>query len=529
MYLIHQLLEQNAERFSERDAIVYQDQCISYQALADSAKRLAHALLAHGVKPGNRVAIYLDKGIEAVISLFGVLKAGATYVPLDPLAPPQRIAVILEDCGVTTIISPHARLAQLQPHLTQRCALKFHISSDNPTIPGDKLKEITWQDVMEEDSKDFIEIPMVESDLAYILYTSGSTGTPKGVMVSHRAALCFIQWACERFQLAPEDRVLNQAPLHFDLSIFDLFSTLMAGATLVLPPPGLSVIPHSLSTFLASQKISVYYSTPSSLIALILHGNLQGQEQYALRLILFAGEVFPPEHLRQLMQAIPEACYFNLYGPTETNVCAYFEVKDAPATGTQAIPIGKASANTELVVLNAHGVVDREGELYVRGPTLMSGYWGRPEQTKQCMIENSQQPYLYRDRLYRTGDQVRRLDDGNLMFLGRLDNMIKSRGYRIEPEEIERILVRHPDIDEAAVVPVPDLRIGNTLSAIVACHVHPAPTVRELKRLCAKHLPDYMVPQRIEVIESLPKTSTGKLDRARLRDQASKTQDPLNR
>jgi len=242
--------------------------------------------------------------------------------------------------------------------------------------------------------------------------------------------------------------------------------------------------------------------------------------------VLFAGDVMPPRHLHRLMQAITDAGWFNLYGPTETNVCTFFEVTAPPDAELTSIPIGRACANFELLVVNAEGEQvegGREGELWVRGPGLMTGYWGRARQSAESFAPNPLQPGLFGDRFYRTGDRVRRETDGNLTFLGRLDNMIKTRGYRVEPEEIESLLLRHPQVTEAAVVPMHDETAGTLLKAVVAHGANPPPSMRELQRLCAQNLPDYMIPRHFDFTTALPKTSTDKLDRTSLLTNARKS------
>ncbi|MGH8552751.1 MAG: AMP-binding protein, partial [Methylococcales bacterium] len=264
--------------------------------------------------------------------------------------------------------------------------------------------------------------------------------------------------------------------------------------------------------------ISVFYATPAMLTTLVNHGAIDKLLWQPLRLILFAGDVMPPRPLRKWMETIPTARYFNLYGPTETNVCTWFEVRRPPHEDQARIPIGCACPHVETRIVNAdHATVARgqAGELWVRGPSLMSGYWGRTEHSAAAFAPDPLQPACAGGLFYRTGDRVMADSEGNLIFLGRLDNMIKTRGYRVEPEEVEAVLTRHPKVTEAAVIAVRDENEITLLKAIVA----PAgekPEIRELKRWCAKRLPDYMIPWHIEFTASLPKTSSGKLDRALL-------------
>lgn len=523
-YLIHQLLIDTAAHHPEQTAIESGERQLSYRELDQLTSQLASTLRTLGVHIGERVALHLDKSPEAVIAMLGVLKAGAVYVPVDSRSPLPRAATILADCGVRVVIGSRARSLAIWDHLPpESCVLErlITVEPDQVGVPPDP-RVLAWPDALTPESVTEPG-PQTEQDLAYILYTSGSTGTPKGVMISHRAAMSFINWAHDQFGLDRGDRVLSQAPFHFDLSIFDLFVSFKAGATLVLPPPDIAFAPADYGRFLDQAAISVFYATPAILTTLISHGRLEDHSWRHLRLVLFAGDVMPPRHLHRLMQTITGAGWFNLYGPTETNVCTFFEVTTPPSTEQTRIPIGWACANFELMVVNAEGeqVEDgQEGELWVRGPGLMTGYWGRAQQSAEAFAPNPLQPGLFGDRFYLTGDRVRRETDGNLTFLGRLDNMIKTRGYRVEPEEIERLLLRHPQVAEAAVVPVHNETAGTLLKAVVAHGENPPPGMRELQRLCAQNLPDYMIPRYFDFIDTLPKTSTGKLDRTLLRTNA---------
>ena len=507
-YLLSQLLIHSAARYPDNIAVVHESRQYSYRALDETSNRFAHRLQAAGVVRGDRVGLYLEKSLEAVAALFGILKLGAAYVPLDPAAPAQRIAYIVANCQMKALVSTTAKAAALQEALTAQGHLPAVVATDD---------ESAWQRV---NTSELPDPGTIEHDLAYILYTSGSTGNPKGVMISHRAALTFVDWACETFSVQPTDRVSNHAPFHFDLSTFDLFATIKAGGIVVLVPPALSVFPLNLAKFIAEQRITIWYSVPSALTWLVLYGNLAQFDLSHLRTILFAGEVFPVKYLRQLMTLIPHAGYHNLYGPTETNVCTWYTVPPLDPDRTEPISIGKGCANSEILVLGEQQqpvAPGETGELCVRGPGLMRGYWGLPERTAQSLIPYVAYPHLGPEPLYRTGDLVREEADGTYTYLGRRDNQIKSRGYRIELGEIETALYSHPDIEEAAVIPIPDDEIGNQIKAFVVLRNGQALTRSALEAFCAARLPKYMIPYQLEVRSALPKTSTGKIDKVQLR------------
>ena len=383
-----------------------------------------------------------------------------------------------------------------------------------------------WTAVAGESGEPLAEERAIETDLAYILYTSGSTGTPKGVMISHRNSLTFVDWAAAAAGLSEQDRVCSPAPLHFDLSVFDIFATCRAAACLTVLPEGAATFPVSIARWLEAERISVWYSVPSVLTLLACYGSLQQFDLPGLRMVIFAGEVFPPKHLARLIAELPHPRYLNWYGPTETNVCTAFEVPAGWADDHPA-PIGKACANTEVFAVTSEGRrVSRpgeEGELYVRGPSLMRGYWGQPAKTSEALVRN---PFRaeYDELVYRTGDLVTLEPAGNYAYLGRRDSMVKVRGYRVELGEVEVTLHRHPAIREAAVLPVPDELLGSRLRAVVTADGGSNLTRESVLDHCRRWLPSYMVPDIVEFREEMPRTSTGKVDRAGLAQEPTEVE-----
>ena len=437
------------------------------------------------MQPGDRVAIWAPKSPATVATLYGIMRTGAAYVPIDPLSPPARVQGIVDDAGARVLCADARRIGSVEA--PARLDVATDVSGLDATPPGASS----------------------EPELAYILYTSGSTGRPKGVMLTHRNALAFVEWTVERFGVHAGDRLSSHAPFHFDLSIFDLYGASLAGASLHLMAPGEEGLGASMAAAIEREQISVWYSVPSALT--LLAGAAKHEQLASMRVVLFAGEVFPPKHLRRLAELVPAATLANLYGPTETNVVTYHVVGGLPA-GDEPLPIGRACEHAETFALDDAGrrVVEGEvGELWVRGPTVMRGYWGDSDLTAARL----------RDGAYRTGDLVRPLAGGEFGFVGRRDHQVKSRGYRIELGEIESVLVGHPQVSEAAVVALPDERLGNRLVAFVAAGGGVGEA--ELRGHCAKALPRYMVPAAIGVDGELPHTSTGKIDRQALAARAA--------
>ncbi|MFB8056958.1 amino acid adenylation domain-containing protein [Kitasatospora purpeofusca] len=507
---LHQLLRDAAAAHPHRTAVVDGARTLTYAELDAWSDRLAARLLASGVGRGDRVGLHLDKSAEAVAGIHGVLKAGACYVPLDPQAPLSRLRGIAEDCAVSALLTGPRRGGGASPDDLPGLKAVLDLT-DDPADTGELLP-------------DPVDTGVGPDDLAYILYTSGSTGRPKGVTLTHGNGLAFVRWAVAEFGLGPEDRMSSHAPLHFDLSILDVFGAAAAAAALVLVPARASAFPVELAQFVREAGLTVWYSVPSVLTLLLRQAGLEADPFPELRLVLFAGEVFPTPQLRRLMTLMPAARLVNLYGPTETNVCTWYEVAQPPVTD-DPVPIGRALPGVAAVVVTDVGGIATEpgesGELLISGPTVMRGYWNDPVRTEQVLVPTpvgasgaGGGPWAYR-----TGDLVRLGADGNLVFLGRRDHQVKTRGYRVELTEIEAALHAHPAVVECAVVAVPDELVTNRL---VACVVAAEGTTGlALSKACRDRLPRYMIPDRFELVDALPRTSTDKTDRRALVERFS--------
>ncbi len=529
-HLLQHLLTESAARAPRSPAVASKGLFLTYQELDRLSNQVARTLIGRGVAPGDRVGILAPKSAASVVAAFGVLKAGACHVPLDPKSPATRLSSIMRDSGIGVVLAD-------EETAPQAAALRDSVPQLRAVIVAGPLWEpggwqpaaalpagpavLPWETVLAEPDEALAQDRAIETDLAYILYTSGSTGTPKGVMISHRSSLTFVAWAATCAGRSEQDRVCSPAPLHFDLSVFDIFATCQTAACMVMLPEMTSTFPARLAEWMEQERISVWYSVPSILTMLATYGSLEGFDLSALRAIIFAGEVFPVKHLTRLMAELPGARYLNWFGPTETNVCTSFEVPAAEdaAELTAPVPIGKACANTEVFAVTSEG--DRvsrpgeEGELYVRGPGLMAGYWGQPCKTREVLVSNPFQE-AYDDPAYRTGDLVTLDADGNYVFLGRRDGMVKTRGYRVELGEVEAALCTHSAIREAVVLPVPDELLGSRLRAVIVADGSGTLTRQEVLEHCLRRLPRYMVPDVVEFCEALPRTSTGKVDRTRL-------------
>jgi amino acid adenylation domain-containing protein len=513
---LHGYLDRAAADHPGRTAVIDTDgRRICYRDLAALSDRVRDRLRASGVGPGDRVGIYLRKSIDSVAAIYGILKSGAAYVPVDPGAPPSRNAYILDDCAVRAVIVEGRFLDGLRGASSRSDEACAFIRIDE-VGGGEGLSAVLDR---EQAGSPAPAVPSAEpspEDLAYILYTSGSTGRPKGVMLSHGHAVNYIDWCVETFRPTPEDRFSSHAPFHFDLSILDLHTALRSGASLALIGEAAGKDPATTAELIADRGITIWYSTPSVLSLLVQFGRLEERDGIELRIVLFAGEVFPIKFLRRLRRILPRPVFYNLYGPTETNVCTFYRIPDRiPEERVDPYPIGRPCANARTRVVDAEGndvPPGEPGELCVAGPPVMSGYWNLPEQTERAFLTDASG-----ERWYRTGDIVVEEPGGDYVYAGRRDRMVKRRGYRVELGEIESALYRHPRVKEAAVVALPDEESGVRVRAFLACDGE-APSIIEMKSFCAEHLPLYMVPDVFSVLDELPKTSTDKMDYQTLKE-----------
>ena len=460
-------------------AIVEEDRVTSFRELFEQAASLALRFVEYGVQKHDRIALVLPKTTEAIVSVFASLLAGAIYVPIHPKWPKERIETTLADCTARLVIEGDTyplRITDRQTGATMPWLLPSTALTDVDTLPRADI-----------------------GDPALILFTSGSTGRPKGVVLSHRAVSAFVNWSAREFQICSSDRIACPSPLGFDLSTFDIFNMALRGATCVLVPDHVVWMPRFLVQFVIETRITCWYSVPSILAGMLREGRMAEHEYPGLRVILFAGEVFPGPNVARLQAAVPQADCANLYGPTETNVVTWCRLPRG-FDGSRPLPIGRPCPYASVTVDAP------SGELLAGGDSLMSGYWNRPEDTQRAFVT------LEGTQYYRTGDRVSLAPDGSYSFLGRLDRQVKRRGFRIELGEIEAALARHEDILEAAVVAAEDELVGTVITAFVRARAAGAVGLAKAKAHCARTLPLYMLPDHILFLDTIPKSSRGKID-----------------
>jgi amino acid adenylation domain-containing protein len=520
-YLLHQLLAAQAARHPELVAIIDRDQSLTYAELAAQSQVVARALRERGAGPGTPVGLWMEKTATAVAALYGILASGAAYVPIDPQSPPGRAARIVEGCGmrhlVTSACMADKRLDALLAEVPGGVA---HVLVTEPPGQGRAAGDL---DLVVRDHgavRAAGQGEPIDEDLAYILHTSGSTGRPKGVAITHRNALCFVDMCVDFFGVTAADRLVGHAPLHFDLSVFDLFVAAAAGAACVLMPSFFSGFPHKMAEQVETHRITVWSSVASALTLMHDRGRLDRHRLDSLRAVIFSGEVMPVRVLRALRPHMPGAVFYNVYGQTEANSSMFHRADRIPEDDAARLPIGRAFPNFEVFALDDDGrVIDQpgvEGELYVRAGTVAAGYYGDAERTAAAFVPDPRAP-ITGGRVYRTGDRVILDEQGEYHFRGRTDNLIKSRGYRIELGEIELALSACDGVGRAAVVAVPDDSVGHRLHAFVSPRDGATLSAETLRAQLGRLLPEYMVPEHVTVRDELPQTSTGKVDRNALR------------
>ncbi|MDD5275159.1 MAG: amino acid adenylation domain-containing protein [Methylovulum sp.] len=500
--LIQQLIEQQVAQTPNSIAVVYAQQSLSYDALNRQANRIAHYLLGLNLRPDDRVGVFMERSLELVAALLGILKAGGAYVPLDPSYPTERIAVMLADSAPVAILTQ----AALQERLPQ-------LAAEAPVLALDSAQALFTLTMQADTNPDPKALGLTSQNLAYIIYTSGSTGQPKGVMNQHDGVVNRLCWAQHEYRLGGDDRVLQKTPFSFDVSVWEFFLPLLAGARLVMARPEGHQDPHYLAGLIVSAGVTMVHFVPSMLQVFLEQAELG---RHRLRRVLCSGEALPYALQSKFLTRWPEIELHNLYGPTE----AAIDVTSWRCNADQhpgIVPIGRPIANMQLYILDPHlqpvpqGIV---GELYIGGIGVARGYLNQPELTAGRFIPD---PFREgRGSLYKTGDLGRWLPDGSIEFLGRNDFQVKLRGFRIELGEIEARLASCDGVSAATVIAREEAGGDKRLVAYVIPQDGVECPIAGLRAQLAVTLADYMIPGAFVILPEFPLTANGKLDRRAL-------------
>ena len=518
-YLLQSYLYASWQADPEKPALIDEHGPMSYGLLHSDSNRMAHCLAAGGVKRQDRVVICMKRSSQLVLAMMGILKADAIYVPVDAKAPAERLLKVISDSRPSAVICEEGLLPVLSrvkgamPNL--RMVLVFGAKTD--AADAIDMAQIYWDEVPAVTTEP-PRYKNIDTDAAYLLYTSGSTGSPKGVTISHLNVINYIKWAVDCFEIGSRDRILGTAPFHFDMSTFDIFTTLKAGATLCIAPDRNLLFPGKLLDMMETEGVTIWKGVSSLLMYLSSTGTIKPDRIPSLERVLFGGEVLPTRHLMNWMSTYPGKRFYNVYGPTEaTGISTYYPVEKMPASIDEAIPIGKACANTEVLVLTDEdrlAKVGETGELCIRGSGLSAGYWDDEEKTARAFVRNPL-GCTRDDRIYRTGDLARMREDGVLEYLGRKDFQVKFMGYRIEMFEVEKAILALENIHQAAVLLCNASQ--SELSELVAFIEGPVTADADtILQGLGRSLPSYMVPKQIIPLERIPLNDRGKTDRAAL-------------
>jgi amino acid adenylation domain-containing protein len=510
MALLVDTLTNHALRDPDHCAVVFRDQKLTYLELEQKANQLAHVLRAHGVRPGDRVCLALPKSPRALVAALGIIKAGAICVPLDLLSPAGRVAKVVHVCTPRLVLAGTATVELVRTLRESSAQPELAIGWLDDDVSAPAIDARFTSDALASSPTSRLDSGVDGSAPAYVLFTSGTTGVPKGVMMTHDSIFRFNEWAVRYFGMTPSDHVSGNFAFNFDPSLFDIYATLLAGATLYQIPPELHLLPRALADLIRQSELTIWWSVPAVLAYLAKFEAVRQDDFPTLTRVLWSGEVCPTPVVRYWMQRMPHATFTNLYGPTETAIASTYHTLPAiPASNADDVPIGVACPGEEVAVLDdtlaplPDGTV---GELHIAGVGLSPGYWGNADETERAFVLRGNQ------RWYKTGDLARIGSDGLVYFLGRRDSQIKVRGYRIELGEIETAAYGTELLREACVVAI---KSGH--GTLICCayatgeeHTVGADVVRSA---LAKQLPPYMLPARWLAYAQLPRNGNGKLDR----------------
>ena len=516
-FLLHHMLRSSTSRSPEKEALVHGDERLTYAEVSARVSGLASGLRAAGLQRGERVGIYLDPSIAQVLSIFGVSLAGGVFVPANSVLFPEQVAHIARDCGISALITTASKLESLLPAFEDVGALRFLVivsEGGEPlktTLPAHDFNTLT-----KATSKGKWEDWGIEKDLGAILYTSGSTGKPKGVMLSHANLMAGATIVSAYLEITSSDRILAVLPFSFDAGLNQLTTAFQQGATLVLIN---FVFAKQIVDTLVKERITGLAGVPTVWSLLAQPNSSLQKNSPALRYITNTGGAMPQNVLKVLRAALPNTRIFLMYGLTEAFRSTYLPPEELDRRPTS---MGKAIPDTEILVLNEQGQLCKPGEvgeLVHRGPTVAMGYWGKPDATNQVLRPNPLLPPEVGDveRVCYSGDLVKTDEDGFLYYVGRRDAMIKSSGFRISPTEVEEVVFQSGQVRHAAAIGVPDELLGQAVKIFVIPRDGDPIDKEALLAFCEDRMPRYMVPRAIEVLDELPKTSSGKIDYPALR------------
>ena len=504
---VEEFLRASAGRLPTKTALVAGKTRLTYAELDQMSDRLAGALASHGVARGDRVVIFMDNCFEAVVSIFAVLKAGAVFSPINPSTKPDKLAFVLNNCRASAIVT-QARLAGVaSAAMAEAPSVKLAVLAGGREAP-DACGCLRFEDATAaKNAAPAPKSPGIELDLAMLIYTSGSTGFPKGVMMTHQNIVAAATSITTYLESAEDDVILAVLPISFDYGLYQVLMAAKLGATLVLEKS--FAFPQAILQRMSEEKVTGLPLVPTMAAIILQMRDLEPGQFPHLRYITNTAAALPPAHIARLQELFPSAKLFSMYGLTECKRCTYLPPAEL---ATRPGSVGIAIPGTEAYVVDDHGArvgAGVVGELVIRGPHVMKGYWENAEATDKALRPG---PFPW-EKVLHTGDFFRADEEGFLYFVGRKDDIIKTRGEKVSPKEVENVLYALPGIHEAAVIGVAAPILGLAIKAVVALAPDAKLTEHDVIRHCAKNLEDFMVPKSVEFRDALPKTESGKISR----------------
>lgn len=504
--LVNHFLEHSAEKFPDKVALVHQGKRLTYAEIDAMANSLAIALIDRGIERGDRIAIFMDNSIEAVISIFAALKAGGAFMVINHTTKAKKLEYIMNNSSTKVIIAQDSK-AEIVQGINCR-DLKTIIMSGSH---NNSLSCIPYEELIKSSRNEAVISNCIDLDLASIIYTSGSAGSPKGVMLSHRNMISAAHSVTTYLENTEDDIIIILLPLSFDYGLYQILMGFKIGGTIVLEKS--FTYPHQVLDVMIKEKVTGFPGVPT-IFAMLLQMRDIGKYNFgSLRYVTNTAAALPISHIKRLRELFPKAKLYSMYGLTECKRVSYLppdELERRPNS------VGKGMPNEEIYIVNERdekvGPGD-VGELVIRGSNVMLGYWGMPEETANCL-----RPGKYPgEKVLYTGDLFKMDEEGYLYFVARKDDIIKSRGEKVSPKEIENVLYSLKGVIEAAVIGIPDKILGESIKAFIVLEKDSKLTEKDILKYCSQNLENFMVPKYVEITQFLPKTTTGKIAKKGLR------------
>jgi len=504
---VEQFLECSAERTPDKVALAYGGRKFTYSNIESRCNQLANALLAAGLKRSDRIAIYTENSPEAVIAIFAALKAGGIFVVINPTTKVEKLSYILNHCRATVLITTEKKLEEIWPAIPYLPTIVI-VDGQDLDAPSDRKKQIlSLERIFATESSHRPAKPCIDIDLAALIYTSGSTGKPKGVMMTHLNVGSAASSITNYLENTSDDVIINLLPLAFDYGLYQLLMAFKMGATLVLERG--FTYPFAVIETLIREKVTGLPLVPT-ISSILLQLDLRKYSFPDLRYITNTAAALPTEHIRQLREIFPLVKIYSMYGLTECKRVSYLPPDQID---TRPRSVGRGMPNEEVYIVDDNGkrlAAGEVGELVVRGANVMKGYWEAPEETAKVLRDGG---FAWPEKVLYTGDLFTADEEGYLYWIGRKDDIIKTRGEKVSPKEVEEVLYSFPAVADAAVIGVPDEILGSAIKAFVTLKSGASTTAEQLLRHCKEHLEDFMVPKYLEISQSMPKTGSGKISK----------------